>query len=250
MATTEVPSTATGVLGGDGSVPLPTLTRVSELLPLFPLGTVLYPGVLLPLHVFEERYRVLVRTLIALPEGTRRRFGVVAIREGREVGVDGVRALYDVGCAAELRRVQAHEDGRFDIVTSGVERFRLRDIDDSLPYLQGDVEWLPEPEGADAAVLAAGVGRLFAAYRDALLAAQGAQEPEARELPTPPVVLSYLVAAVMVLFVPDKQRLLAAPDAAARLALELSLLRRETALVRRLPSLPAVELLQSGVNPH
>lgn len=223
---------------------------MSELLPLFPLGTVLYPGVLLPLHVFEERYRLLIRQLVALPEGTRRRFGVVAIREGREVGPDGVRALYDVGCAAEVRRVQAHEDGRFDIVTSGAERFRLQGLDDSLPYLQGDIEWLPEPEGKGAAVLAAGVGRLFAAYRDALLAAEGAAAPNAPQLPSPPLVLSYLVAAVMVLFVPDKQRLLAAPDAATRLDLELQLLRREAAVVRRLPSLPAVDLLRTGVSPH
>jgi len=223
---------------------------MSDLLPLFPLGTVLYPGVLLPLHVFEERYRLLIRQLIALPEGTRRRFGVVAIREGQEVGRDGVRALYDVGCAAEVRRVQAHEDGRFDIVTSGAERFRLHDLDDTRPYLQADVEWLPEPEGADAALLAGGVGRLFAAYRNAVLAAQGERTPDAAQLPAPPLVLSYLVAAVMVLFVPDKQRLLAAPDAATRLDLERQLLRREAAVVRRLPSLPAVDLLRTGVSPH
>jgi len=223
---------------------------VSELLPLFPLGTVLYPGVLLPLHVFEERYRLLIRQLVALPEGTRRRFGVVAIREGREVGPEGIRALYDVGCAAEVRRVQAHEDGRFDIVTSGAERFRLRGLDDSRPYLQADVEWLPEPEGEGAASLAAGVGRLFAAYRAALLGAEGSAAPDTTKLPTPPLVLSYLVAAVMVLFVPDKQRLLAAPNAASRLGLELQLLRREVAVVRRLPSLPAVDLLRTGASPH
>src|SRR2546423_12156315 len=86
-------------------------------LPLFPLGTVLFPGVPLPLHIFEERYRLLVRDLMALPEGASRRFGVVAIREGREVGADGVRALYPVGCTAELRDVEEDDDGRFDLLT-------------------------------------------------------------------------------------------------------------------------------------
>jgi hypothetical protein len=64
---------------------------MSETLPLFPLGTVLFPGLLLPLHIFEERYRQLVRDLQTRPEP--RRFGVIAIRQGRETGVDGIQAL-------------------------------------------------------------------------------------------------------------------------------------------------------------
>ena len=60
-------------------------------MPLFPLGTVLYPGLVLPLHIFEERYRQLVRDLLEGPEP--RDFGVIAIRKGRETGVDGVSAL-------------------------------------------------------------------------------------------------------------------------------------------------------------
>src|SRR3954471_6672549 len=96
-----------------------TLAAVTVRLPLFPLGTVLFPGVPLPLHIFEERYRLLVRDLMAIPEGQPRRFGVVAIREGREVGADGVRALYSVGCTAELRQVQQYSDRRFYIVSGG-----------------------------------------------------------------------------------------------------------------------------------
>ena len=82
---------------------------MTETLPLFPLGSVLYPGLLLPLHIFEERYRQLVRDLLEAPEP--RRFGVVAIREGRETGVDGVSALYEIGCTATVRRV-LKRDGR------------------------------------------------------------------------------------------------------------------------------------------
>ncbi len=72
---------------------------------------------------------------------------------------------------------------------------------------------------------------------------------ELPELPTDPVVLSYLVAAAMVLDVADKQRLLSAPDAATRLGLELMVLRREAAIIRYLPSLPAVELTRSVYAP-
>ncbi|HEY7880701.1 MAG TPA: LON peptidase substrate-binding domain-containing protein, partial [Streptosporangiaceae bacterium] len=75
---------------------------MSETIPLFPLGTVLYPALLLPLHIFEDRYRQLVGDLLEGPEP--RRFGVIAIRRGRETGIDGVSALYEVGCAAVLRR--------------------------------------------------------------------------------------------------------------------------------------------------
>src|SRR5580704_11413337 len=100
---------------------------MSEMLPLFPLGTVLYPGLLLPLHIFEERYRRLVRDLLDGPEP--QRFGVIAIRQGRETGVDGVSDLYEIGCTATLRRVAEHEDGRYDLVTVGADRFRLASLD-------------------------------------------------------------------------------------------------------------------------
>src|SRR5215472_16940096 len=118
---------------------------MSETLPLFPLGTVLFPGLLLPLHIFEERYRQLVRDLRDGPEP--RRFGVIAIRQGRETGVAGIRALYEIGCTATLRQVQELEDGTCDIVTVGTDRFRLTGLDDSRPYLQGKVYLLPEEIG-------------------------------------------------------------------------------------------------------
>src|ERR1700738_2068023 len=127
-----------------------------QMLPLFPLGAVLYPGMLLPLHIFEERYRQLVRALLDGPEP--RRFGVIAIRKGRETGIDGVHSLYEIGCTATLRRVERQDDGRFNIVTVGTQRFRLRGLDETRPYLQGEVELLAEgggdPVAADAPVRA------------------------------------------------------------------------------------------------
>ena len=251
-------------------------------MPIFPLGTVLYPGLLLPLHIFEQRYRRLVRDLVGRSDDAERRFGVVAIREGREVGSDGVLALHEVVCTAELRQVEAYEDGRFDIVTVGATRFRLVGLDTSLPYLQGEVELLPELPGDSSSVLAASVGTVFEAYRTALLSAQASittsytevdaeEAGEAREddsaaaeevdapvarsaggldLPEDVGVLSYLVAAAMILDLPDKQDLLAAPDVTARLRAELALLWRETTMLRLLPSLPAVDLLRQPVYPN
>jgi len=213
---------------------------VAEPLPLFPLGhTVLFPGVVLPLHVFEERYRELVRSLVELPEGSRRRFGVVAIRQGWEIGDDAVSALHDVGCAAELRRVSRYPDGRYDIVTVGTDRFRLGRVDrESQPYLVGLVDWLPpEPPATGVAGLAGAVGALFADYVDAAAGLQGRLTDEA-ELPGDPAELAYAVAAAAVLTLEDRQALLEAETTQARLRAELRLLKRETTMVRRLQALP------------
>jgi Lon protease-like protein len=219
---------------------------VTRRLPLFPLGSVLFPGLLMPLHIFEDRYRELVSDLLALPEEARE-FGIVAIREGRETGVDGITALYEVGCTARLRQVEAYDDGRYDIVTTGATRFRLHGLDDSRAYFQGDVELLDEPPGdEEATVVADGVRRLFGRYR-AVLTGDG---DESQELPSDPGVLSYLVAAAMILDLADKQALLAAPDVSSRLHAELDLLRRETRILRDLQMLPAVELTRSPISPN
>src|SRR5438034_945950 len=176
----------------------PTYCRsMSETLPLFPLGTVLYPGLVLPLHIFEDRYRQLVRDLLDGPEP--QQFGVIAIRKGRETGVDGISALYEIGCAAALRQVARHDDGRFEVVTVGTQRFRLLGLDHSRPYLQGEIELLAEETGdeATAALAAQAVQRSFRDYLDAL-ATQGAARIDVPDLPDEPLLLSYLVAASMI----------------------------------------------------
>jgi Lon protease-like protein len=217
---------------------------MSETLPLFPLGTVLFPGLLLPLHIFEERYRQLVRDLQAGPEP--RRFGVIAIRQGRETGVDGIQALHEVGCTATLRQVKELEDGRYDIVTVGTHRFRLAGLDDTKPYLRGQVDVLTEVAGAaDAAAQAARVVRdLFRTYLSAL-AERGVTQISAPELPDDPVTLSYLVAASMITDLSDRQALLAEPDALHRLAAERALLSRELTMLRTLTATPAPDLRNS-----
>ena len=222
---------------------------MSETLPLFPLGTVLYPGLLLPLHIFEERYRQLVRDLLTGSEPGR--FGVIAIRKGRETGVDGVSALYEVGCIAALRQVREHPDGRFDLVTAGTQRFRLVSLEHGRPYLQGEVDLLAEDTGDEAAAGAA-VRAVQRAFHDYLvtLAARGTGEVSIPDLPDQPIALSYLVAASMVVDLPDRQALLAEPDALRRLQAERELLGRETAMLRTFTSAPAPGLRYSRWNPN
>ncbi|MGI8697099.1 MAG: LON peptidase substrate-binding domain-containing protein [Mycobacteriales bacterium] len=211
-----------------------------ETLPLFPLGSVLFPGVLLPLHVFEDRYRILVRSLLDAPEDAPRQFGVVAIRQGSESGPHVAAALHPVGCAAELRRVDHRSDGTYDLVTVGVRRFRLREVDtDSAPYLLGDIDWLPpeEPTGPEATLHASRVRELFEEYLTTV-AATGGAEVTPYELPDEPAVLSYLVASATLLTLDDRQELLEYDDCASRLRAEIGLLWREIALVRELHAVP------------
>ncbi|GAB3079351.1 LON peptidase substrate-binding domain-containing protein [Micromonospora schwarzwaldensis] len=221
---------------------------MSARLPVFPLGTVLFPGLVLPLHIFEERYRALVRHLVGLPEGAPREFGVVAIQAGWEVApagppgrsglAGGDITLHEVGCTAELRQVTELADGGFDIVTVGRRRFRVAEIDDATePYLTAEVEWLPEPAGPDevADVLAA---RVISVFRQYLALIRPEQEEISEQLPEDPTVLSHLVAATAALTVADRQRLLAIDDTAGRLRAELRLLNRESALLRQIRAVP------------
>ncbi len=222
---------------------------MSETLPLFPLGTVLYPGLLLPLNIFEERYRELVRDLLDGPEP--RRFGVIAIRKGRETGVDGISALYQIGCTATLREVAEQEDGRYHLVTVGTQRFRLASLDHSRPYLQGEVDLLEEEVGDEAAAGLAvhAVQRGFHGYVEAL-ASRESVEVTVPELPDEPLLLSYLVAASMILDLSVRQDLLAEPDAERRLGAERALLARETTMLRSLTATPAPDLRNTPYNPN
>ena len=222
---------------------------MSETLPLFPLGTVLYPGLLLPLNIFEERYRQLVRDLLDGPEP--RRFGVIAIRKGRETGVDGISALYQVGCTATLREVAEQEDGRYLLVTVGTQRFRLVSLDDSQPYLQGEVDLIEDEIGDEAAAGLAvqAVQRAFRGYVEAL-ASRESVEVTVPELPDEPLMLSYLVAASMILDLSVRQDLLAEPDAERRLGAERALLTRETTMLRSLTATPAPDLRNTPYNPN
>jgi Lon protease-like protein len=112
-------------------------------LPLFPLHTVLCPGVALPLHIFESRYRALVAR--CLDEGGP--LGIVLIRDGREVG-GGPTSIATVGTVAEIREAGKFSDGRYELLVVGVRRFRIESVTVGRePYLIGQVEELADVVG-------------------------------------------------------------------------------------------------------
>jgi Lon protease-like protein len=109
-------------------------------IPLFPLHTVLFPGVALPLHIFEERYRLMVARCLE----TETPFGVVLIRDGREVG-GGELSIAGVGTFAAIREAERLPDGRYELLAVGIGRFAVREVDtDREPYLIGTVDPLPD----------------------------------------------------------------------------------------------------------
>jgi uncharacterized protein len=197
-------------------------------LPLFPLSTVLYPGLPIPLHVFEERYREMFGRVL---DGDHR-FGVVAIVHGHEVG--GSAVYHPVGCIAEVRDVRRYPDGRLDVVARGERRFRIDGVAQAAPYIVAEVATLRESAGRSASERIVPVTRLFNRYVTTLLEIAGEEEIEQVDLPDDPVAASYLVAAGLQVDLPDKQNLLAVPSAAERLRTEAALLRRELSLLQHL----------------
>lgn len=220
-------------------------------MPVFPLNVVLVPGLVLPLHIFELRYRELVEELLAQPETSGREFGIIAVRDGRSVEVDGAQALYDVGVVASLREVEALDDGRYNIMTSGTQRFRLQQLDNSHPLLRAEVELLEDPAGPEDELLATTVRREFDRYRT-LLGARLLITPAGpvEDLPVDPGALAYLVTAAMVLPTDERQQLLAAPSVLERLALARRILARECALIQQLASVPTTDLGQFIPSPN
>jgi len=240
-------------------------------LPLFPLNAVLFPGLVLPLNVFEERYRAMMRALLDIDDSEPRRFAVVANRDGHEVaptapgmpdptalpekgpaagfGPDPLKSFHPVACVADAASIRQRGDGSYEVMVTGTTRVRLLSVDAGGPFLTAETEELPEKPGDEAEALAEGVLRAFRAYQKRLA---GARERSltTTELPDDPSVVSYLVAAAAQVDIPTKQRLLEAPDTTARLREELALLRAETAVLRHLPSLPAVELTQAPTYPN
>ena len=206
---------------------------MSELLPLFPLSTVLFPGALLPLHVFEPRYRLLVRRCLE----RERPFGVVLIRTGEEVGSDA--DPYAIGTEARIVGVTPLPDGRSYIVTRGERRFAVDQlISDTEPYLVGRVRYLSELEGADARDQVDQAIEALGAYQLAV----GAVTEDAlgeRALPDElkgalPVDVAYKIASALVIDAKERQNLLQLETASERLREETRLLARETALLRDL----------------
>jgi uncharacterized protein len=224
---------------------------MDALLPLFPLGTVAIPGSTVPLHVFEERYRDLVSDLLAEPDPEARRFGIVAIREGYEVGAHQARSMYRTGCLMQLTSAERHDDGRYDVVAVGRSRFRVLETDTTRSYLRARVEGVGEALGGSAAQIAEAVSDVlgvFAAYRGSIAGLAALGPPPT--LPRDPTELSYALGSATLLPLGERQRLLEASTTLDRLALVRRQLNAELQAMRALPSLPATEIARSGWSPN
>jgi Lon protease-like protein len=203
------------------------MTDVERVLPLFPLEqVVLFPGMSLPLRIFEERYKV----MIGACQVTDQLFGVLLIRSGTEVGAPAEPER--VGCTARMVRVDRLPDDRMTILTVGEQRFRVLGPPRVMPegYLVGDIRVLPDiaPGTPPAADLVSGVSEEFGKYQAAALAMSGSKDPVSPpDLPRDPTRLSYRVASTLHVHPRERQQLLEIDDVAARLERELTLLRRE-----------------------
>jgi len=240
-------------------------------LPLFPLHTVLCPGIALPLHIFEERYRELVRYCIETPSP----FGVVLIREGAEAG-GGTIAFSAIGTTAEIRRAGRYPDGRYDLLVVGTGRFAVEEVTvGDRPYILAEATLLDD-EVADpdeARRLANLATRRFVRYLELLQPRDGesteeidisvevetedsaegeeAAGPMAETIgeveveqgdetvrrrvviPDDPTTLSYLLAGIIQIELPRRQALLESETTDERLRDLLELIDRETFLLKR-----------------
>ena len=232
-------------------------------LALFPLHTVLCPGVALPLKVFEDRYRAMVQRCLERDEP----FGVVLIRDGREVG-PGASSIATVGTIAEIREASKYSDGRYDLLVVGTRRFRIESVAvGRQPYLVADVSTLDEPVGdADLAEQLTGeVTRQFVRYLALLQPAEGEdgaeidvqvevdlEDDDSAEgevvasrsvagegedvrvsIPDDPTVLSHLLSGIIQVDQPRRQALLEAVTTVDRITELLRLIEREITLLER-----------------
>jgi len=221
---------------------------VSDALPMFPLGTVVFPGMSVPLHVFEDRYRMLVSHLLTVDDPAERIFGTVAIREGYEVGDHGAQSVYRMGCILQLTEVERHGDGSFDIVAVARERMMLEEMQRGVDFPQGVVATVPEP-AVDVPIEVLDRARsTFTAFRAAMTALQG--DPFSGTLPRDPGFLSWTLSALTPLPLAERQSLLEADDATERLVLVTRLLTEELRAINVIPSLPATQVARTAWSPN
>ena len=189
---------------------------------LFPLNTVLFPGAVLNLHIFEPRYKQMVTECLAEGEA----FGVCLIRDGDEAGDPGVMP-YEVGTTAEIGDVTQLENGRYYISTVGRRRVRVERVVARDPFLTVDVSYLPEDEcdrTLAVETLVSEIGDVFRDYLRLLVEFSGMHADI--ELPQDPVEASFLIGDALQVADSMKQRLLELSSTEQRLTVELGFLRR------------------------
>ncbi len=194
-------------------------------LPLFPLRTVLFPGMVLPLHVLEERHRRMIDDCLAAGG----ELGVVFTARGEGTPPEP----HEIGTVARVTHVERPDAERMDIITVGQQRFRILTLHHDRPYLVGEVEFAPLSGGdtVEAERLAAQVRPRIGRYIELLAQVVGI-DISVTDVPEDPVRLAYMTAIALQLPEEDKQELLATPDVRMLLTLEGRILGREEALLR------------------
>ncbi len=180
---------------------------------MFPLSTVLFPGMVLPLQVFEPRYRTLMERCMA---GTRE-FGVTLIERGSEVGGGDVRST--VGTVAEIIRADQTPDGRWAVLTIGTRRLRVERWLDDDPHPRAEVESWPDEPPTDPAALQAEFAERVAQYRRVMALATELGHPAQPlvDITDHPEAGSFQLSMLAPLGPLDRQRLLVAPGPQPRL---------------------------------
>jgi Lon protease-like protein len=198
-------------------------------MPLFPLNTVLFPGMVLPLHIFEPRYKLMIGQCIA--DNTP--FGVVLIRSGEEVG--GPAVPHTVGTSAYVRKVDQLSDGRMNIECVGYQRFKIHEILSNTPYMVGQIELIPpvEEDTPDIPGLAKTLRDLLDGYLSLISRATGKTLPT-DTIPAQSDALAYWMAIVAPLEKDEKQALLECIHLSDLLKAEIALARKETMLLKAL----------------
>lgn len=186
------------------------MSQSLEELPLFPLNAVIFPYAALQLHIFEERYRDMVRTCVEFD----RPFGIVLIRTGSETGQADP---YMVGTVVRILRVHSYDDGRMDIDVQGERRFRIRRIDESKPYMVGFVEPVIEHEIEDSPRANQLLAQAREEFENLMRKFFSRQEFNVQVVfPPDPVALSFTIANLLNMDNLEKQRLLETTDTLER----------------------------------
>lgn len=209
------------------------MTRRLEELPLFPLHSVLFPHAQLMLHVFEDRYRLLIEHCM----NNEAPFGVVLIRAGDEVG--GPAEPYMVGTYARIIGVHSYDDGRMDVKVQGESRFRIRELDEDMPYLVGRVEAVSEEqyeEGPRVHAILSRLSEVAADYIEHCFSGLDVRVAKI-QLPDDPTILGFLLSSMINAENLEKQHLLETTDTIERLRMLIPLLESHNASAKTNPNL-------------
>jgi len=194
----------------------------SLILPIFPLKTVLFPGVPMPLHIFEERYRRMINECLA----ENKSFGVALIKKGKEVGPPA--EPFEVGTEAKISRAERLDDGRLNILAIGLRRFKIERLLEPAPYLSAEVSFLEDEDGnREQALLTDQILRLVLLDFIQLTSIFTLVPVYPFDLPQDPTRFSYLAAHLLNLPAKTKQKLLESSTVEERLKTARDLLVAE-----------------------